>query len=111
MQEIEREHVELNSFFELLRNTPIEDINCEYGKHTKLVTRVVTPEALLDVTYSNIKPSYRIKYKGLTIKEERFELKQEHCISDKIKSIMAKKEDEIKKEFLSKYKVVKEIDG
>jgi ribosomal protein L20A (L18A) len=103
MQEIEKEHVELAAFFELLRNTPIENIHCERGNRTYKIVSVKTPVALLEITYLNITTDYKIKYKSVTIKEGFLKIEQENYIHNQVSDIIEELNKEVKKEFLKEF--------
>ena len=103
MQENIKEHVELAAFFELLRNTPIEDIHCERGNRTCNFVSVKTPVALLEITYSNIRTHYTIKYKSVTIKQGSLKIEQEKYIHNQVSDIIEELNKEVKKEFLKEF--------
>jgi glutamine synthetase type III len=93
------EHKELNIFYKLLEETPLKNINRTHGESTKLITRVDVSiyDASLIVTYTNVRTSYEIRYKGVYIKSD--EIENSILINAKISEIISDKIIAIQKEF------------
>jgi hypothetical protein len=93
------EHKELEIFYKLLEQTPLADISHTLGDSTKLITRVEIGKihSSLIVTYTNIRTTYEIRYKGVYIKSD--EIENSILINAKISEIISDKIIAIQKEF------------